>query len=135
VRSRAPQRPAGKALTLIPLPPLRDRQIVYGFSHVNDGGRIAAAQVLPALGWTPGTALEVQPWRTGLRLTVNPVGGVRVLDAMRIRLPIGLRRRCGITPGTGLLLAADPVAHELLVLPPAALDALVPLDDKDRGTP
>ena len=115
--------------------PVRTRATVYGFSHISDRGRIAAAEVLPALGWAPGISLECRVRGDRLRLSPHPDGRVRVLEAMRFRLPVGLRRRCGLTPGTGVLLAADPVAGQLVLLPPFALDEVLHPRDESEGRP
>jgi len=132
-RSRAPQRAATTPPPLVTMTPVRTRATVYGFSHISDRGRIAAAEVLPALGWAPGISLDCRIRGHSLRLSPHPDGRVRVLAALRFRLPVGLRRRCGLTSGAGVLLAADPVAGELVLLPPFALDEVLHSRDESGG--
>ncbi|HWM02736.1 MAG TPA: hypothetical protein VNP92_10420 [Actinophytocola sp.] len=44
-----------------------------------------------------------------------------------MRIPAGLRHRCGLATGDRVLLAADPTHSHLTIYPPAALDkALTP---------
>jgi hypothetical protein len=133
LRSRGPQRAATTPLPLVTMTPVRTRATVYGFSHISDQGRIAAAEVLPALGWAPGTSLDCRVRGHGLRLSPHPDGSVRVLKALRFGLPVGLRRRCGLTSGTGVLLAADSDAGELVLLPPFALDEVLHPRDVSGG--
>ena len=52
---RAQRRPP-----LARLVPSRDRTTVYGFAAVDERGRIADQHVVRALGWTPGTRLDIQ---------------------------------------------------------------------------
>jgi hypothetical protein len=42
-----------------------------------------------------------------------------------VRLPATVRHWCGLSPGSRVLLAADPAAGRLVVHPPAALDAMI----------
>lgn len=104
---------------------------VYGMARADTGGRLANRAVIGALAWAPGTALAISitgglPILTptaGSTADAAPEATSRITDEMYLRLPARLRRRCGITAGDRLLLAADPAADRLVIYPPAVLDA------------
>ena len=129
-------RPGGKSsnrrLTsghqVVPLPrvtAVRERSSVYGFAVVNDRGRIAAQCLVQALGWQPGTLLSIRE-RAGLVVvTADAGGGSRLTSDGHVRLPVTIRRWCGLDADCRVLLAADPAEGRLVVHPAAALDAMV----------
>jgi hypothetical protein len=107
------------------LPAARERSSVYGFAVVNDRGRIAAQSVVQTLGWQPGTPLSIRE-RAGLVVvTADPGGGSRLTGDGHVRLPVTIRRWCGVEAGSRVLLVADLVGGRLVVHPAASLDMMV----------
>jgi hypothetical protein len=81
--------------------------------------------VLSVLGWLPGTRVELREDRGLVMVTAADDGPVRVTDQGYLRLPVSLRRFCGLTAGDRVLLVADPSDELLLLYPPSVLDAMV----------
>jgi hypothetical protein len=112
----------------MPLPRVqaaRERSSVYGFAVVNDRGRIAAHPIVQALEWQPGTPLSIREHAGLVVVTVDPVGVCRLTGEGHVRLPVTIRRWCGLEPGCRVLLVADPDEGRLVVHPAAALDAMI----------
>jgi hypothetical protein len=106
-------------------PAARERSSVYGFAVVNDRGRIAAQCVVQSLGWQPETVLSIREHAGLVVVTADPGGGSRLTGDGHVRLPVTIRRWCGLEPGCRVLLVADPAEGRLVVHPAAALDAMV----------
>ena len=53
-------RVSGRAMPLSRLAPLRARETVYGLATVDHRGRIADLPLVRALGWEPGTRLDIR---------------------------------------------------------------------------
>jgi hypothetical protein len=80
--------------------------------------------MLTVLGWAAGVpvdlAIEDGPIvvaRRGCNAAINPRGF--------LRLPLAVRRRCGIDPGDRVLVAVHQRPQELLVIPMIAIDTMV----------
>ena len=142
-RSRGRVRARGP-LPLAQVPAPRAGTAVYGVSALDCHGRIADRVVLGALGWTPGTRLEITGDRrtitvradtedqtgaqTNARVTARAAARVirsRVTPQGHVRLPAEVRHACGMAAGDRVLLIADPAAGVLRVVSPATLDDLV----------
>lgn len=123
--ARRPSPAAGQPIPLPDLPTRHTPHTVYGLSIMDRYGRVADRAVLRALGWTPGLALALSMVSDSVLAVADPHAAVRVGTDGHLRLPVGLRRGCGLSPGNQLLLVADPPAGRLLLHPPAALDALL----------
>jgi hypothetical protein len=80
-------------------------------------GRVADRSVVRALGWCPGTRLDIREHR-GL-ITIQPAGdGVhRIDDRGHLCLPLAARRWCHIATGDRVLLAADPTTAVVVAYP------------------
>jgi len=118
---------AREPLPLADLPPQRTSAVIYGASAVDDRGRVTDRVVLRALGWTAGHRLDIH--ETAGALTVVPAddGQHQVTGQGHLRIPAVLRRRCGLSTGDRVLMAADADGSHLAIYPPAALDkALAP---------
>lgn len=98
---------------------------MYGLAAVDGRGRIADQAVVQALGWGPGTGLDMRPVRGVVVVQAEAGGSFRVTSQGHVRLPAPLRRWCALEAGDRVLLAADPVEGSLVVHPPAAMDAMV----------
>jgi bifunctional DNA-binding transcriptional regulator/antitoxin component of YhaV-PrlF toxin-antitoxin module len=145
-RSRIPAGAPSGAVTArrrLPLPtlhPPHSTGLVYGLAAVDDRGRIADRAVVAALGWAPGTRLDIRE-RQGLLVIRRDAHGVfTVTKQGHPRLPAAVRHRCGLVVGDRVLLAADPHRDLLIVYPPAVLDAVLSrqhteLLDGPRGAP
>jgi hypothetical protein len=107
------------------VPAARERSSVYGFAVVNDRGRIAAQPVVQALGWQPGTPLSIREHAGLVVITADPGGRNSLTGEGHVRVPVTIRRWCGLQPGWRVLLVADPADARLVVHPAAALDALI----------
>jgi hypothetical protein len=115
----------------LPLPSLlpgRTSNVVYGLAALDDRGRLADLVVMRTLGWCAGQRLAIT--ETGRVLTVHtePTGNHHVTSQGHLRLPAPVRHRFGLTPGTRVLLAADPDRSRLTLYPPAALDRALSAD-------
>jgi hypothetical protein len=95
---------------------------VYGLSAVDDRGRLADRVVWRALGWTPGTRLQIRTSGGLVVVEAAPGGAFAVTRQGHVRIPATIRHWCGLAGGDRLLLAADPALGRLVVYPPAALD-------------
>jgi hypothetical protein len=92
-------------------------------------GRVASRAVLDYLGWETGTRVQMQMLAGLIALTVDRAGPQAVATRGVLRLPVGLRRSCGLETGERVLLAADREDGVLLVYPLAVLDNVLPHDD------
>jgi len=114
-----------RALPVARLGPLRARSTVYGLATIDCNGRLAETTVIRALGWAPGTRLDIHE-RGGLVLVVADRQGVFHMTGQgHVRLPATVRHWCALVPGDRVLLAADPDQGRLVVHPPAVLDAMI----------
>jgi hypothetical protein len=119
--------PVGRGRRRLPVPalepgPPRAAGAVYALSAVDKSGRVADRSVVRALGWAPGTRLDI---REQAGIIAAPDGVCRVDGRGHLRLPLAARRRCRLAVGDRVLLAADCAAGVLLAHPLAALDRLL----------
>lgn len=112
----------------LPVPTLPTRSTtatVYGLAVIDCHGRAADRAVLNALGWSPGRPLRLSVIGGSILAVPDARGEVSVSTDGHVRLPVGLRRRCGLRTGDRVLLVADPPAGRLLLHPATALDELL----------
>ncbi|MET7423646.1 AbrB/MazE/SpoVT family DNA-binding domain-containing protein [Dactylosporangium sp. NPDC005555] len=103
----------------------RTRSTVYGLAAVDNRGRIADGALFRALGWPPGTRLEVKA-HLGLVLVRSDQQGVLSINRLgHLQLPVAVRRWCDLAPGDKVLLAAEPDQQLLVIHPPTTLDAMI----------
>jgi hypothetical protein len=107
------------------LVPCRTTALIYGLSALDDRGRLADRTIMQALGWSAGLRLEISETRGLLVIRPHDHGEFHVTGQGHLRVPAPLRHRCGLKTGDRALLAADPRQGQLVVYPPAALDALI----------
>ena len=98
---------------------------VYGLSAVDDRGRLADRVVWRALGWAPGTRLQIRVAGGLVVVEADPGGAFAVTRQGHVRIPATIRHWCGLVAGDRLLLAADPALGRLVVYPPEALDRVI----------
>lgn len=122
---------AGRPRTALPLPRLTSSdtavtsQTVYGLAKIDARGRAADAGVERALGWAPGTRLSIRECGGLILISPDERGVFSTTSQGHVRLPVTVRRWCGLTAGDRVLLAADQAATLLVVYPPATLHALI----------
>lgn len=116
---------ARRPLRLPRLPAAQPAVGLWGFTTVDASGRLAAGDLVRALGWVPWTRLEVAEL-SGL-LVVAEAGDGRLVVTGRghVSLPVGVRRWHGLEAGTRVLLVADLDGDRLVVHPPAALTGMI----------
>jgi hypothetical protein len=114
-----------RTLPLPTVPTPRASSTVYGLAAVDCRGRVADHTVITALGWVPGTRLDIRDCGGLLVLRPDAHGVFSVTKQRHLRLPATVRHRCSLIPGDRVLLAADPQRDLLIVHPPAALDDLL----------
>jgi hypothetical protein len=106
------------------MPSDRTGDTTYGFSRMDRDGRIAAGDVGPVLEWSTGTRLAAVYRGHSVVLSPSADGQVILRGSWHLRLPAAIRHWSRLTPGIGVLLAADPSRGELVVYPPAVLDEM-----------
>jgi hypothetical protein len=122
--------PVGRGRRPLPVPALEAvpppaAGTVYALSAVDKSGRVADRSVVRALGWAPGTRLDIREQAGIIVAAAAPDGTCRVDGRGHLRLPLAARRRCRLAAGDRVLLAADCAAGVLLAYPLAALDRLL----------
>jgi hypothetical protein len=105
--------------------PEHGSSVVCGIAAIDCNGRLAEATVIPTLGWTPGTQLDIRVNGGLVLITADPQAVFRVTRPGQVRLPATVRHWCGLAPGSRVLLVADPEAGRLVVHPPAALHSMI----------
>ncbi|GAA5139918.1 hypothetical protein GCM10023320_76750 [Pseudonocardia adelaidensis] len=78
-----------------------------------------------ALGWPPGLSLDIAESSGTLVVRADPAGAFRTTTRGHLVLPARVRSWCGLHVGDRVLLAADPNRQQLLLCPPATLDAMI----------
>jgi bifunctional DNA-binding transcriptional regulator/antitoxin component of YhaV-PrlF toxin-antitoxin module len=78
-----------------------------------------------ALGWEPGGRLDVRESGGLILVTADRQGVFGLTRQGHLRLPVAIRRWCGLATGDRVLLAAEPGDGLLVVHPLAALDAMI----------
>lgn len=123
-------RPSGsvntrRALPVPQFPPRAVPSTVCGIAAVDCNGRVAEGAVITALGWAPGTRLDIRESGGLVLITADRHAVFRMTRKGQLRLPATVRHWCGLTPGSRVMLAAQPATGLLVVHPPAALHAMI----------
>jgi hypothetical protein len=103
----------------------RGRSTVYGVATIDCNGRVAETAVITALGWVPGTRLDIRECGGLVLVTASRHGVFAMSGQGYLRLPATVRHWCELVPGDRVMLTADPGDGLLVVHPPAALDAMI----------
>jgi hypothetical protein len=113
----------------LPLAALRARRTssaVYGLAALDCHGRVADRIIMQTLDWSAGLRLHIREAAIGaLTAAADPEGAYRITSQGHVRIPAPLRHRYGLGAGDRVLLAADPEQAQLVIYPPAILDALL----------
>ena len=111
-------------LSLPQLPEPSGRDVVFGMSSIDCGGRITARTAMGSLGWSPGDRIRFSV-RDGLIVAmVDPLGHRDLGQHGVLLLPVEVRRACRLQAGDRILLAALPTQQRLILHPPATLATL-----------
>jgi bifunctional DNA-binding transcriptional regulator/antitoxin component of YhaV-PrlF toxin-antitoxin module len=133
--------PAARPETAQPVSPLpltglhqlpRDASMLYDIRRVDRSGRVASNDIINALGWQPGSKLDVIVTRRTIVIRTAPGGRLRVPPS-RLRvpprpciiIPSHARRPHDISPGDHVLIAAAPDHGLVVVYPLSALDEMI----------
>lgn len=110
------------------MPTLPRRQMssaVLELAAVDQWGRVVAHASMTALGWFAADHIDFRE-KNGLILVTKHPGGACVLTKDgQLRLPVWVRRWCGLDGGSRVLVVAEPAAQRMVLHPIAVLDALV----------
>src|SRR5438093_610520 len=108
----------------LPIPALPNRQREAAgrcvVTPVDRDGRLADRSVLRFMGWFAGQAVDFA-FESGPIVVARPGGGIRIDPRGHLRLPLTVRRRCGIATGDRVLLVANRRCGEVLVVSMAAV--------------
>lgn len=114
-----------RVLPVAQLQARRTRSTVYGLAAVDNRGRIADGALFRALGWLPGTRLQVREHLGFVLVSADQHGVLSINRHGHLQLPVAVRRWCDLAPGDKVLLAAEPDQQLLIVHPPATLDSMI----------
>jgi hypothetical protein len=93
----------------------RPADVIYAMSVVDKSGRLTDRSIVRALGWIPGTRLDVHE-RDGLIVVYPAADGVHCVSQRAfLKLPLTVRRWCGIRSGDRVLVAAHPATGVLVL--------------------
>lgn len=76
------------------------------------------------MGWSAKQAVELVI-EAGPIVVARPGGSVRINPRGHLRLPLAVRRRCGIATRDRVLVVANQRRGELLVIPTATVDDML----------
>jgi hypothetical protein len=123
-RGRSAAAPRGP-LPVAALAEVGTSPLVVRVAGIDNKGRIGDTATVRALGWHPGTRLDIRE-RAGLILvTANSHGVFTVTDSGHLRLPAPVRHLCRLAPGDRVLLCADPALSRIVVHPPAVVASMI----------
>jgi len=126
--------PAPRPETAQPVSPLppgglhqlpRDASMLYDIRRVDGSGRIASSDIIDALRWRPGSALDLIVTPRTIVIRTAPGGRFRVPPRPCIIIPSHARRPHDISPGDHVLIAAAPDYGLVIVYPLSALDEMI----------
>lgn len=98
---------------------------IYGLAKIDHRGRLTDAAVERALGWPPGTRLNIQETNGVIVVSVDDRGVFTMSNQGHLCLPLPVRRWCGLDAGDQVLLAVGQPADRLFVYPSTTLDELL----------
>ena len=99
--------------------------VVYGIGRIDTSGRIADRTVTSALGWCGGDRLTLTADAGVITARRDPAGMITLPGRAYITIPAALRRRCGLSPGDRVLLAAAPGEDTLTAYSLAVVDQAI----------
>jgi bifunctional DNA-binding transcriptional regulator/antitoxin component of YhaV-PrlF toxin-antitoxin module len=105
--------------------PIAPEDVVYGIGRIDASGRIADRAVTGALGWSGGDRLTLTADSGVITARRDPAGMITLPARAYIAIPAALRRRCGLSPGDRVLLAAAPGEDTLTAYSLAVVDQAI----------
>ena len=116
----------------VPLPlasppdnPAGPSELVYGMGRVDASGRVGDRDVMRAMGWQAGEMLTVTAARGVVLARLDPAGLIPVGGSPHLTIPMALRRRCGLEPGSQVLLIGHPDVQVLAACSLAVVDQAI----------
>lgn len=94
-------------------------RLEFALCLLDDSGRLAGRSLFELLGWSSEHPLGQALGRGYIALQPSTDGTLSLDNRMRLGLPPGLQRYCGLRPGDKVLLVAAP-EHQMLILHPMA---------------
>ncbi len=88
----------------------------YAVTAVDSDGRLADRSVLTFLSWSAGQPIDLA-LEPGPIIVARRNGNTAVSSRGFLRIPLPLRRQCGIAPRDRVLIAAYQRPPELLIIP------------------
>jgi bifunctional DNA-binding transcriptional regulator/antitoxin component of YhaV-PrlF toxin-antitoxin module len=120
------------------IPALPD-DVAYGLGRMDQWGRVADRAMTRVLGWRPGDRLTVTANAGMVIARRDPGGMVTMPSKPYVAIPAALRRRCGLRPGDGVLLAVfldrDTLAAYSLAVVDRALRSHAPAPSGEGRRP
>lgn len=111
-------------LSLPQLPEPSRRDVVFGMSSLDGGGRITAGRTMGSLRWSPGDRIGFSIRDGVIVAMVDPLGHRDLGKHGVLLLPVAVRRACRLQAGDRILLAALPAQQRLILHPPATVATL-----------
>jgi bifunctional DNA-binding transcriptional regulator/antitoxin component of YhaV-PrlF toxin-antitoxin module len=99
--------------------------MLYDIGRLDASGRVASSDIIGALGWRPGSRLDVVVTSLAIVIRAAPDGRYSVPQRPCIIIPVSARRPHAIKPRDHVLIAAAPDYGLVIVHPLAALDAML----------
>lgn len=94
-------------------------------ARLDGSGRFRVRPLLLALGWPPGTRLQLRQAATRLIVRADPSGGTAVTSRGLLALPVAARRWLGVDVGSVVVAIAVPVRGLMIVAAPDRLIAVL----------
>jgi bifunctional DNA-binding transcriptional regulator/antitoxin component of YhaV-PrlF toxin-antitoxin module len=103
----------------------RDASMLYDIGLVDGSGRVASNGIIDALGWRPGSKLDIILTPRTIVIRAAPDGLFSVPRRPCIIIPSHVRQPHGIKPGDHVLIASAPDYGLVIVYPLSALDEMI----------
>jgi hypothetical protein len=97
----------------------------YALARIDHRGRVTDAAIERAVGWPPGTRLNIQETGGVIVVSADDRGVFTMSSQGHLCLPPPVRRWCHLDTGDQVLLVVGHTADRLLVYPAAKLDELL----------
>jgi bifunctional DNA-binding transcriptional regulator/antitoxin component of YhaV-PrlF toxin-antitoxin module len=97
----------------------------YALARIDHRGRVTDAAIERALGWPPGTRLNIQETGGVLVVSADDRGVFTMSSQSHVCLPQPVRRWCHLNTGDQVLLVVGQAADRLIVYPAPRLDELL----------
>lgn len=122
------------AVPSVPLPVLASRGVGgsvgaasrrFSTALVDASGRVQDRGAVAALGWRPGDRVQMTVLGATVVVCRRAEGVFQLASKPYVVVPAAVRRRCGVVPGSRVLLVADVVQDVLIVHPEHVVQMLL----------